>query len=750
MIERIGLMSGVASLAFIGTGMAHAQEARVPAATAATEESRGLEMVVVTAQRRNESSHDVPVTVLTTTAEQLQAAGVVDTRDLNRVVPGFVLTSQNAWSSPSIRGVSSSAVAPGGEGPVALYVDGIYQPSQQGSYSDMPDVERVEVAKGPQGTLFGRNATAGAVQIFTKGPSFTSNGSFQVSDSAWLKSEGDDGLDNLQVSGFLAGPLIEDKLAGSIAVANRSSSGFSVNDVDGSTYGAIRSQAYRGKLLFKATDDLSISGGGFYTKRYDESVTNGGIIGNANLAYGLPGVVAPTDDYHVAFKATTPHMEYTERGGYLQGTLETGFGTITNTATYRNLTGDIHINTSSVAALQGATLGLRCLQTLKCLDDYQVVQPSESASNELLFSSHPLGPVSFVAGLYAYHESAEGTYWGNKYPGSLTPGGLKFFAYHVKTDSYAAFASADYNVTDQFHLTVGARYTSDTKKEPENLVDTSTTVRKVSPRVALRYDWTDSFNTYFTYSTGFRSGVYTSAFTQPALKPELLKSYEVGAKYEGQSLRLNLSAFHYDYSDLQLSTFTGVTAVAANASATLDGLDFDGEVRLNDNFKLRGGGSYLPKAEYNDYRSAVAFAVSPSFPVRQYDGTATCGGYCGVSQQSVNADSARMIKAPRFTGFAGVNYENAISSGEIEANLSAYYSSTINYDVVGIVQSESYVTLDGEASYSPASVPGFKLSIFATNLNNAKWKNGFLVSAAGYARYFSPPPQLGFRVGYSY
>jgi iron complex outermembrane receptor protein len=443
-------------------------------------------------------------------------------------------------------------------------------------------------------------------------------------------------------------------------------------------------------------------------------------------------------------------MEYTERGGYLQEALEIGFGTITNTTTYRDLTSDNHINVSSVAALPGATLGLKCFATFKCLDDYQVVQPSQSASNELLFSSKQLGRISFVAGLFAYEEKARGSYSGNNYPGSSTPGGLLFFAYHVNTDSYAAFASADYNITDQLHLTVGARYTDDTKKEPENLVGTTTTERRVSPRAAVRYDWTEGFNTYFTYSTGFRSGVYTSAFKQPALKPETLKSYEVGAKYEGRNLRLNLSGFHYDYTDLQLSTFTGVTAVAANASATLDGVDFDGEVRLNDNFKLRGGGSYLPKAQYNDYQNAVAFVVSPGLPVRQYDGTANCGGYCGVSQQSVDASGARMIKAPRFTGFAAVNYENTVWGGAVSANLSAYYTSSINYDVVGIVQSKSYVTLDGEASYSPASLPEFKLGIFATNLNNAKWKNGFLISAAGYARYFSPPPQVGFRVGYSF
>lgn len=753
MINKTALTASVAAIALIYPGFAQAQQTDSATEQASAEPEKeasdtGLGEIIVTAQRRSETAFKVPLTVISNSAAQLQAAGVVDTRDLVRVVPGFVMASQNAWSSPAIRGVSSSSTSPGGEGPVALYIDGIYEPSQQAGYADMPDVERVEVSKGPQGTLFGRNATAGAVQVTTKGPSFTPTGSVQVSNSVFFPGNDAKNAHQLQYSLFLAGP-ISDTLAASISISERNQGGYSINDLNGSDYGAVRTHNYRGKLLFKPSETFSLELGAFYLSRYDENVTNGAILDNYSMVAGLTGVVSPTRDYHVAFHATTPHMEFDEYGGYLKATLDVGAGTITNTATYRDLKGDIHINTSGVGVLPSSPLGLMCFATLKCLD-YQVIQPSESYSNEVLYSTEFGDSVSLVAGLFAYHENASGTYLLNNYPGSAFPGGFLFQEYHVFTTSYAGFASVDIDVTDQLHLSGGARYTIDKKREPENLVaPTETTTKKITPRASVRYDWSDNFNTYFTFSRGFRSGVYSSP-NVPPLAPEILTSYELGAKYQSRMVRANIALFKYDYNDLQLSTFTGVTATLANANAKLMGVDFDGEVRLGEHFRLRGGGSYLPKAKYVTYLNAVGFNVTPAFPVVQYDGTATCGSYCGVKQVSVDASGHRMIKAPKFTGFMGLNYQSESSAGDFEGNLSLYHSSSYNYDVVDLVKMNGYTTLDAEFSFSPAVLDGFKLTIFGKNLTNSKWLNGAVISAPAIIRYFSPPPELGIRVGYSF
>lgn len=742
MVNKNYLMACVAVAAFGAPCLSYAQQAADPV------QASTLDEVVVTATRRSESVQKVPATVISNSAEQLQAANVVETRDLNRVVPGFVLTSQNAWASPSIRGVSSSVVSPGGEGPVAFYVDGIYEPSQQGQFADMPDVERVEVAKGPQGTLFGRNATGGAVQIFTRGPSFTPHASFGASSSAWLGGAADGGLTNVSFNGFVSGPVLADKLAGSLAVSSRNSSGYSINDVDGGVFGDVRTELYRGKLLFEPTENLSVLAGAFYTARYDENVFNGGNIGRG-IIDGLPGVITATEDYHVSFNTPTPHLEYTEGGGFIKATLDLGIGSLTNTATYRSLKSLVYSNVSGSAALATSPLGQRCFNTLKC-SNFQVKQNSESYSDELLFTSRQFGPLNFLVGAFAYHENAYGDYRLNNYPGSAFPGGFKLFDYTVDTNSYAIFAAANFDLTSRLHLAVGGRYTSDEKIQPNNTFASSTTWTNFSPRVSVRYDWTDRFNIYITYSEGFRSGVYSSTFTSPPLNPENLVSYEIGAKYQSGRFRANLSAFSYEYTDLQLSTFTGAGAVLSNANASMEGLDFDGEIQLNEHFRLRGGGSYLPTAEYSTYNNAAAFLVNATNPVVTYDGTATCGGYCGVRQLTVNATGSRMLKAPELTGFVSLNYESAVSTGLVTANLSAYYSSEVHYDVVSFVKADSYVTVDGDISFAPQSIPELKITLFAKNITNAQYLNGFSITAQAAQRYFSAPPEAGIRVGYSF
>jgi iron complex outermembrane receptor protein len=752
MAAKIRAMAGVAAVAIAYSSMAQAQQpaetsGQTPQAQTETARESGLGDIVVTAQRRSETAFKVPLTVLSNTAAQLQAAGVVDTRDLVRVVPGLVIASQNAWSSPAIRGVSSSITSPGGEGPVAIYIDGIYQPSQQGAYADLPDVERVEVLKGPQGTLFGRNATAGAIQVTTKGPSFTTTGQISVDNSVFFPGNDAKNAHQLQFSAFLAGPISE-TLAGSISISERNQGGYSINDANGAAYGAIRSHTYRAKLLFQPTESFSLAAGAFHTKRYDENVTNGAPIGGNALVAGIPGVIYPTKDYHVAFNTTTPHLEFHETGGYLKADFDVGIGSITNTATYRTLKSNIHINTTGVAALPSSALGVKCFQTFKCLD-YEVNQDSESYSDELLFSTESTGPISLVAGLFAYHENAQANYILNNYPGSSTPGGFLSNFYRVRTTSYAGFASINYDVTDQLHLSGGARYTYDKKTGPENLFTKTLTTKKITPRASIRYDWTSNFNTYFTYSQGFRSGIFSVPAARP-IKPEYLTSYEVGAKYQSNNARFNVSFFKYDYSDLQLSTFTGVISVLANASAKLSGMDFDGEVRLGEHFKLRGGGSYLPQAKYINYKNAVAFNVSPAMPVHQYDGTATCGSYCGIGQQSLDASGNRMLKAPRFTGFLGVTYTSKSSGGELVANLSAYHTSTYNYDQVNLVQTKAYTTFDGDISFSPSALDGLKAGLYGKNITGAKWLNGSLISGSALIRYFSPPPEVGIRVGYSF
>jgi iron complex outermembrane receptor protein len=172
--SRAGITPCVLAASFFLVMAAHSQTASTlsadlqqssPAASHAT-----IEEIVVTAQKRSENLEDVPLSISAVTAASLQRLGVNGTLDLQTLVPGFQVSQVNAASTPSIRGVGSTDPSGGNEGAVALYVDGVYFPSQNAGLFSFPDIERVEVLKGPQGTLFGRNATAGLVNVITKNP----------------------------------------------------------------------------------------------------------------------------------------------------------------------------------------------------------------------------------------------------------------------------------------------------------------------------------------------------------------------------------------------------------------------------------------------------------------------------------------------------------------------------------------------------------------------------------------------------
>jgi iron complex outermembrane receptor protein len=167
-----------------------------------------LSEVVVTTQRRSERLQDVPISVVAQTGEQLNKAGVTSVKDITFLVPGVKIDQTSNYVQPAIRGISSAVTGPSTDAPVAVYVDGVVQPNQSANHFEFADIDRIEVAKGPQGTLFGRNATGGAISIFTKAPSFTPKGDLTL---------GYGNFNRVLAKGFLTGPLIDGVLAASIS-----------------------------------------------------------------------------------------------------------------------------------------------------------------------------------------------------------------------------------------------------------------------------------------------------------------------------------------------------------------------------------------------------------------------------------------------------------------------------------------------------------------------------------------------------
>ena len=290
--------------------MSSIADAQTPSATAPTANQPGtsLEEIIVTAQKRSERLQDVPVTITALSADYLQKNGVERASDLPTAVSGLLWSNQGAWIEPNIRGVYTNVAAIGSGSPIAIYLDGIYQPSQSGTIFDLPDVRDIEVLKGPQGTLFGRNATGGAIAIKTRDPSFTPTGDINVSAGAYAGSSVQT-AGHYNVNGYASGPLnsISDDLAAGISASYDSTDGFTTNDVNGQREGKIQSSVIRGKVLWKPSDSVQILGTAFYSQHEDqlgeEAVPQNGV----SAASLYPGSILPSSQpWHFTYQGDTP------------------------------------------------------------------------------------------------------------------------------------------------------------------------------------------------------------------------------------------------------------------------------------------------------------------------------------------------------------------------------------------------------------------------------------------------------------
>ena len=652
----------------------------------------GIEDIVVTATRREERLQQIPVTVTAITSRSLAGAGIVDARSLTQVVPGFTGNRTASVIQPVIRGIGSGGVSVGDEPNVATYVDGVYQPDAFSNSLELVEVERVEVLRGPQGTVFGRNATGGLINVITPDPSFTPRARIS-SRVGWLRNSSNDY--NLRA---YATTGLTDNLAIDFAGMYRKTEEYIPELSTGRKLGGLDVVDLRSKFLFQPNGTTQFVLTANYT-RQNSTLNATQPLNNNTAALLAPGVILPDGPWESSL-SLTPRIDYERFSTSLRAKFEFEDFNIESTTAYMHNTGRQHADADSTNISMGY---------IKF--DLNI----EAESQEIRVLSTNSEKFNWLVGVYAFHLDATmpNIDLANA-RGIGQPLISTILDPAVETGSLAGFAEGTLQISDKFFLTAGGRYTTE-KREFQQSVNgvqlpygrVDKTFSNFTYKVAARYQITDTTNIFANYGTGFKSGVYNVVATSPVpVEPEKIKAAEVGVKSDlSRSLRANLSLYYYDYSNLQVQARTpdGNAYVLQNAaSAEVYGGELEINVIPTQGLNVRGSVAYN-HGTYDKFPAAQDFIPRPT------------GGNIVTSN---DASGKTLIRAPRYTANLGADWTTTLAGREFGASANFFYSSRVYYDFLNRFSQKPYTMTSGEIWFKAAD--NLKLSIWGTNLTNSK------------------------------
>ena len=704
-----------------------AQSAGAAEQTSATDQSSPvsqnteLSEIVVTAQKRVENLQRVPVAITAVTGDQLSARGVADTVELRQVAPALNIRQTGNAFQPYIRGVGTS----GGftENPAALYIDGVYVPQQIGGLRSFNDIAQVAVLKGPQGTLFGRNATAGVIQITTRKPTHD------------LHAEAGASIDNYEMlltDGYITGGLSPDVAASLSVQYGTQGKGWGRNQFTGEKAGLHSMFSVRGKILFEPSATTKIVLIGEY---YRNSIVGNSRIPYRGTTYTYSSIV-PTKNVYDGFSDPNPKQKVRANNVSLEVGQELGQVQLTSISSMRYARAD------NISDIDNSPARLFAIGIPSA--------PDRDYTQELQLSSLGSTRLTWVLGAFYFHNSNQIHQTLDINPPYAPIHILGDNLNRETTESIAGFGQAAWEFIAATHLILGARYTYEKRHigaEDNTTVFGSTSlttiedhvsVKKPSFRVALDHQFTPETLGYVSFNTGFKSGGFqVLSPSSPAFSPETVKAYEAGLKTEilDHRVRANISGFYYDYSNIQVAVVTASVQTIRNAArARLYGLEADLEARISPGLSLSGGLSLL-HASFRKYDDAQIASPNPAG-----------GAFITTGSAAAN----RLPQSQKLAGNAALDYDTTLFGLNTHFNASGSYQGGYYLEADNFVHQDAYVLVNTSLRFTLPG-DGASVSVWGKNLLNRRVISFGSATALGTtAGYDYAPRTYGISVRYAF
>ena len=730
-------------------------------------DNTGIEEIVVTSQKRANAiaAQDLPASVTAISEKLIIESEALDLTDIGRMVPNATLHPSATFAgTPNflIRGIGVSGTTRSLDPTVGIIVDGVYLGFPVGANLDMFDRESIEILRGPQGTLLGRNVTGGAIVVRTKRPS----GNFGADIDLVI---GDYGRKDLSFS--VEGP-ITDTISGKIAVMSRDRDGYwednnggtmiptdgaiargydEIGEGDSGTKPDVDLTIVRPMILFEPTENLDITFIAEFLSDKSGTANSRNFVNNDALRRTqLFGYTPPEDRYEINHNLMGGNdLEIDTFIGEFN--LQTGSGILTGIASHRELTYD------SSTDFDGSPITLFHFPNNH--------EEQEQQTFELRYAGSYSNNIDYVVGVSYFEQEM--------FVGERRDFGVADIAGVTELfhDSIGIFAELDFLVTDKTKITLGARWTEESKdvvfnaigscqkdfsscSGPSSGLERSGTFDDTTPKLAITHSLNDDVNIYASYTQGFRSGSFDArartidSFLNSQPGPEEVTSIEVGLKstFNDGRILLNVALFQADYDDIQklaleecevnIDTCPSgrIQRLINAAKATIEGIEIETKISITDQFSIEGSLGYTD-AGFDEFLGFDADGVR---------------GYDPVTDPAAAA-ALKFERVPELTYNIMANYFQPLANGaELDFRLSYSYTDDFTNDALmtKAIITDSYGLLDASVSYTFAE-SGLKLTVFGKNITDEDYHDFALDNVLTSLTWGGVPDTYGLRLTYS-